>query len=162
MRKFALFLPCILLYYFTAFSQPKVQIYNPEANAISDLRQAIQKAAQENKHVFIVIGGNWCPWCIKFHRYVQQNTKIDSLIQANYVVCLINYSKENKNQEVLRMFEYPQRFGFPVFVILNQKGERIHTQDSGLLESGENYDDKKVIQFLKNWSPKALDPSLYE
>ncbi|GAB6279950.1 MAG: hypothetical protein STSR0006_19930 [Lentimicrobium sp.] len=60
------------------------------------------------------------------------------------------------------MFEYPQRFGFPVFVILNQKGERIHTQDSGLLESGENYDDKKVIQFLKNWSPKALDPSLYE
>jgi hypothetical protein len=54
------------------------------------------------------------------------------------------------------MLENPQRFGFPVLVVLNSNGQRIHTQDSGLLESGDGYDPKKVIGFLKNWTPAAL------
>ncbi len=45
---------------------------------------------------------------------------------------------------------------FPVLVILNSNGQRIHTQDSGLLESGDGYDTKKVIGFLKNWTQGAL------
>ena len=144
-----------------SYSQHRVQIYHPEANALADLQQAIQKAAKENKHVFVQIGGNWCPWCIKFHSFIHENAKVDSLLKADYIICLVNYSKENKNQEVLKLLEYPQRFGFPVFVILDKNGQRIHTQDSGLLESGEGYDEGKVIHFLRNWSPRAFAPSLY-
>ncbi|MBP7496779.1 MAG: thioredoxin family protein, partial [Bacteroidales bacterium] len=115
----------------------------------------------EHKNVLIQIGGNWCPWCIRLHKFFETNVKADSLIKEGYVFLLINYSKENKNLHILKKLDYPQRFGFPVLVVLNNKGVRIHTQDTGLLEEGSGYDEKKVIGFLKNWTIMALDDKLY-
>ncbi len=145
-----------------AQGQEKPQIYNPQADAQAEIALAVEKAAQTGKHVFLQIGGNWCPWCIKFHRLVHETPVLDSLLRTDYVVCLVNYSKENKNLDVLAKLGYPQRFGFPVFVILDGKGQRLHTQDSGLLESGDGYDLKKVQGFLQNWSPGALNPERYQ
>jgi len=143
------------------FSQEKANIYNPNADAKADLKNAIAKAKAENKHVLIQVGGNWCPWCIKFHKFATTESKIDSIIKADYVYLLLNYSKENKNFDVLQTLQNPQRFGFPVFVILDGAGKLLHTQDSGVLELDKNYDPKKVFNFLKGWNVSALDPNNY-
>lgn len=74
----------------------------------------------------------------------------------------INYNKENKNKEVLKALGYPQRFGFPVIVILNSKGERLHTQNTVNLEKDKAYDTRKVKYFLYNWCPDALNPEHYK
>jgi hypothetical protein len=62
----------------------------------------------------------------------------------------------------MKKYRYPQRFGFPVFLILNNEGDLIHTQSSWYLESGKGYDKEKVTAFLNDWSAKALDPSQYK
>lgn len=138
-----------------------VRIYNPEANAKAEISAAVKKAAAENKHVLLQVGGNWCPWCIRLHNVFNTDTKIDSALKANYVFVLVNYSKENKNLPLLKEFEFPQRFGFPVLLVLNKDGKRIHTQATDLLEMGEGYDNKKILSFLNAWSVKALDPANY-
>ncbi|MGQ7870208.1 thioredoxin family protein [Sunxiuqinia sp. sy24] len=137
------------------------QIYKPEANAKAEIQQAVKQAKAEGKHVFLQIGGNWCPWCIKFHRFVENDSEIKAFVDANFNVVKVNYSKENKNLDVLKSLDYPQRFGFPVFVVLNGNGERIHTQNSAYLEKDGAYDSKEVLLFYKQWSPKALAPSTY-
>lgn len=48
------------------------------------------------------------------------------------------------------------RFGFPVFVVLDEKGKVIHIQDSSFLEEGQGYDREKVLRFFNNWTPKAM------
>lgn len=149
-----LLLNLLILLGLMAYAQ--VNIYNPNADAKAEIAAAINKAKQENKHVFIQIGGNWCPWCVKLHNFMNADSTISEILTKNYVVVKVNYSKENKNLDVLEELEKPQRFGFPVLVILNSNGNRIHTQDSGLLESGDGYDRKKVLNFLKNWTPEAL------
>ncbi len=136
-------------------------IYHPEANAKKDISEAIVKAAKEKKHVLLQIGGNWCIWCRRFYKFVEDDAELKATMDKNYVVYHLNYSKENKNLPVLKELGYPQRFGFPVFVILDEKGNRIHTQNSGLLESADSYDKKKVMDMLKQWSPAALQPSNY-
>jgi thioredoxin-related protein len=139
-----------------------IKIYNPEANAREDLNRSILEARQQGKHVMIQIGGNWCPWCIKMHHFFEDNARIDSIIKADYVFLRINYSKENKNLDVLKRLEYPQRFGFPVLVILDADGKRLHTQDTGFLEENEGYSEKKVLTFLREWNVEALDPEQYK
>ncbi|OIP05361.1 MAG: hypothetical protein AUJ97_00995 [Bacteroidetes bacterium CG2_30_32_10] len=140
----------------------KPTIYNIDADAKTDLNNALDKAAKEGKHLLIQVGGNWCKWCIKFHGFIKSDAQIDSLINVDYVYLLINYSKENRNLEMMKQLEYPQRFGFPVLVVLDAKGKRLHTQDSGFLESGEaSYDREKILIFLKNWNKKALDSNNY-
>ena len=133
-------------------SQEVVKIYNPDADAKKEVAATVAKASAEGKHVFLQIGGNWCPWCVRFHKMVTENMKLDSLIKANYEVVEVNYSKENKNTEFLATLGYPQRFGFPVFVILDEKGKVLHTQDSGYLEQDKGYSQEKVERLFLNWS----------
>jgi thioredoxin-related protein len=134
------------------------KIYNPEANAADDIAKAIAQAKADGKHVFVQIGGNWCPWCILFHSYINENAEVKKVLDEGYVFVLLNYSQENKNKELLARYNNPGRFGYPVFLILDGKGNLIHTQDSGLLEEGKGYSKDKVMTFLKNWAPGALDP----
>ncbi|SEV97411.1 thioredoxin family protein [Chitinophaga arvensicola] len=136
-------------------------IYNPTADAKADIAAATKQAAKENKHVLLQIGGNWCIWCKRLYKFIEDDAELKTTMNNNYVVYHLNYSKENKNLPILKELGYPQRFGFPVLVILDAKGNRLHTQNSGLLESADSYDRKKVQEFLKQWSPTALQASQY-
>jgi len=142
-------------------AQEKITLYNPEADARKDLEKAIQKAQDQHKHVLIQVGGNWCPWCIRLHGVFESEAKIDSILKSDYVFILINYSKENKNEVVLADLGYPQRFGFPVLLVLDQEGNRLHTQNTAYLEKDKGYDTDKIIGFLLDWNEKALDPKSY-
>ncbi|PWG78224.1 thioredoxin family protein [Pararcticibacter amylolyticus] len=136
-------------------------LYDPSANAGADIAAAVTKAGKEGKHVFLQIGGNWCVWCLRFNKLVTENDTLKKAIDTGFVTVHVNYSKENKNEEVLASLGYPQRFGFPVFVILDGKGKRLHTQNSAYLEEGEGHSAKKVLEFLKAWSPDALRSENY-
>ncbi|CAN5553655.1 hypothetical protein BH11BAC3_BH11BAC3_20090 [soil metagenome] len=145
-----------------AVAQEK-KLYNPEADAAMDIQLAVKKAAAENKFVLIQAGGNWCGWCLEFARFCKADLAIDSIINSSFVWYHLNYSKENMNKDIFEKYGFPQRFGFPVFLILNGKGERLNTQSSAYLEDGgKSYDSKKVQEFLVNWSPAALDPQRYK
>ena len=142
--------------------ETRVKLYDPNASAAQDIRNAVTEAAAGKKHVLIQAGGNWCGWCYRFEKFCKDDARIDSSLRAAYVIVHINYSKENFNEGVFRDLGFPQRFGFPVFVILDGQGKQIHTQNSGLLEKESSYDRDKVLGFLWDWSPEAFDPSKYK
>ncbi|HEY3388933.1 MAG TPA: DUF255 domain-containing protein [Prolixibacteraceae bacterium] len=144
----------------SSYAQP-VKLYNPDADVSVAISEGITKAKAENKHLLLQIGGNWCPWCLKFHKFCADDKEITTIIDKSYVTVKINYSKENRNFAELKKLEFPQRFGFPVFVILDSSGKRIHTQNSSYLEEKDSYSKKKVLDFLTQWSPDALNPANY-
>ncbi len=143
---------------FAQSTKEQVKIYNPTANAQADIDAAVSKAKKEKKHVFIQIGGNWCSWCILFHDLVKATPELKDYLDKNYETVLVNYSEENKNEAVLKKLNYPGRFGFPVFLILDGNGKLLHTQNSAYLEEGKGHSVKKVMAFLKNWNYGALLP----
>jgi thiol:disulfide interchange protein len=152
-----LFLTSIFLY-----AQDRVQIYDALADARHDLDQAIQLAGQENKHVLVLVGGNWCPWCVKLHGFFTSEPVIDSVLTVDYVLVRINYSKENRNPETMALLGYPQRFGFPVLLVMDAQGNRLHTQNTAYLEQDIGYSVEKVKGFLLDWNHAATDPTTYQ
>lgn len=162
MRKFLIII-FIAVFYINANAQTtETKIYDINANAENDIAAAVKKAKAENKNVLLQAGGNWCSWCIEFNKFTHADSSIDSLINKNFVVYHLNYSKENLNKAVFAKYGYPQRFGFPVFIILDENGNRIHTQNSEYLEQGRSYNKQKVFEFLLQWTPAAMDASLYK
>ena len=161
-----------LIFYFSAIlfcgisyaqDMKKFNLYKPAENAEQGIAEAVKKAKEQGKHVFIQSGGNWCVWCARFDDFIKTDKQIDSLVKADFVVYHLNYSKENYNPKILAKYGYPQRFGFPVFLILDGNGKLIHTQNSVYLEDGaKSYDRKEVIGFLMDWRPAALDPQQYK
>lgn len=141
----------------------KFNLYRPDEKAEIEITRAITEAKKSGKHVLIQIGGNWCSWCARFHEFVTKDAQLDSLMNTNYVVYHLNYSKENYNAKLLTKYNFPQRFGFPVFLILDSEGNLLHTQNSWYLEDGKtSYERDKVKSFFSEWSKRSLDPSQYK
>ncbi len=161
MKKTILLLTVIFLS-INLIAQESEEIYDTSLDGLEQIEKAIKMADESNKHILIQVGGNWCPWCIKFHHFVDNDTELKDIVESNYVVVLLNMSKENKNDKALARLDYPQRFGFPVFVILDQTGKRIHSQNSAYLEEGKSYNRDVVEQFFKHWTTTAIDPKSYK
>ena len=153
---------CTLFFVTNLFAQKKFDIYNATENAEVAIKAATTKAAKENKHVLVQIGGNWCSWCAKFHKFTTENEQVGALLTSSFIVYHLNYSKENRNLSVLAKYLFPQRFGFPVFLVLDSNGKLLHTQNSAYLEDGAGYSKEKVMEFLSAWTVDALNPEKYK
>lgn len=167
MKKLGLFLFTLVFLSSVSIAQNtktsgKKKLYDPSDDAKTEIENTIKKAANEGKHVLLQIGGNWCRWCLAFDRKVKSNDTLRIAMEKDFVVYHVNYSKENKNDDVLTSLGYPQRFGFPVFVVLDSEGKRLHTQNSAYLEEGKGHGTKKILEFLNHWSPTAIDAKQYE
>ena len=161
MKKILVIVFCLTGYFSHAQTEGN-KLYHPDADAAKDIAAAIKTAKTEHKYVLLQGGGNWCSWCIEFARFCKADAKIDSVIKAGFVWYHLNDSKENKNEKTFAKYDYPQRFGYPVFIVLDGNGKRIHTQNSEYLEDGKkSYSQQKVQSFLEMWSPRALNPEMY-
>jgi len=130
--------------------------YHPEANAELDIKNAVKLAKKTHKNVIIQAGGNWCIWCLRFNNYVQQTPELKKLADDNYVYYHLNWSPENKNEKVFAKYGNPgDKFGYPVFIVLDENGKQIHTQDSAVLEEGSGYSLEKVKTFFNAWKSKS-------
>jgi thioredoxin-related protein len=152
----------LMISWISLAAQERANIYDPTADAAGEIEKALETSRDVNKNVLLMIGGNWCPWCIKLNGFIMDDFQVDSTLQSNYVWVKVNYSKENKNLDLLKRLGFPQRMGFPVFVVLDQEGNRLHTQNSWYLEKEKSYDRDKLMAFLRDWGPAALDPSSYK
>ena len=93
-----------------SFAGDTTKLYNPAANVKKDVAAAVAKAKKEGKHVMLQVGGNWCIWCARFHEFVTKDAQLDSLMNANYVVYHLNYSKENYNAKLLTKYHFIFKF----------------------------------------------------
>jgi thiol:disulfide interchange protein len=153
----------IFLFVFTysaVSAQENVKLYDPSLDGMTQIKDAIGKAAKEGKHVLIQYGGNWCSWCKKFDTFCKADSTITGVISKNYIPVKLNYDPTNKNAASNVFLGNPSRFGFPVLIIVDSKGKVLHIQDSGLLEEGPGYSKEKVTRFFGLWTPLALLPEV--
>lgn len=131
--------------------------YHPEENAEAKIAELTAQAKKENKNIMIQAGGNWCIWCLRFNNYVQTTPELKKLVDNNYIYYHLNYSPDNKNEKIFAKYGNPgDKYGYPVFIVLDKDGKQIHTQDSSVLEEGKGYSLDKVKKFFEDWKPKAM------
>lgn len=136
------------------------KVYNEDADPMAQISDAVKKAGKEGKYVICQVGGNWCRWCLMFAEFITSDEEIKTLIDNEFEYIHVNYNpRQPKNENTLKMLERlgnPERFGFPVLVVLDNNGKVIHTQDSSFLEEGNGYNKTKVMRFFSNWTPEAV------
>lgn len=140
------------------------KVYNEDINPLEQIDQALLKVKSNGKFVVCQVGGNWCPWCLRFADFITKDATISKVIDDNFEYIHVNYnprkseSAEKAAQAAALMARLNNcgRFGFPVFVVLDDAGKVLHIQDSSFLEEGQGYNKEKVLRFFKNWTPKAV------
>ena len=135
------------------------KVYNEQINPLEQIDQAVARAKSEGKYVICQVGGNWCPWCLRFADFITNDSTINAVIEQNFVYIHTNYHPRKASEvgkALMKRLNNAGRFGFPVFVVLNGQGKVLHIQDSSFLEEGKSYNQAKVLRFLKNWTPQAV------
>lgn len=157
----------VLLLFFTtltaiAQTAPK-KVYDETINQMAQIDKALKQAKSEGKFVICQVGGNWCPWCLRFAEFITNDSTINKLVNDNFVYIHVNYNPRQSDEvqkenaaKMMKRLGNPARFGFPVFVVLDENGKVIHIQDSVFLEEGKGYNKEKVIRFFECWTPKAV------
>lgn len=140
------------------------RVYDESIDPMSQIDSALVKAKAEGKYVVCQVGGNWCPWCLRFADFVAKDSAVGRVVADNYVYLHVNYNPRKTAGEasvrqasaLMQRLGHPARFGFPVFVVLNEQGQVLHIQDSSFLEEGKGYSEERVLRFFKNWTPRAV------
>ena len=150
------------------------KVYNEEIDPIEQIDQTVVKAKAEGKFVICQVGGNWCPWCLRFADFIANDSIISKVIADNFEYIHVNFdprkaggeagqplgsaalSRKEQAAALMKRLDNCGRFGFPVFVVLDEEGKVIHIQDSSFLEEGKGYNQEKVLRFFKNWTPRAV------
>ena len=137
------------------------KVYNENIDPMEQIDEALVKAKANGKYVVCQVGGNWCPWCLRFADFAEKNQAVNKVINDNFVYIHVNYNPRKaggeeaakKAAKLMQRLDNPARFGFPVFVVLDANGKVLHTQDSSFLEEEKSYSEKKVLRFFNNWTP---------
>jgi len=124
--------------------------FDPARDAAADIKAAVAEAARTHRRVLIDVGGEWCIWCHRLDSLYATHPDLSAYLTKHYVLVKVNYSKENKNEQVLS--QYPKIPGYPHYFVLDNDGKLLHSQDTGALEAGKGHDPVKVLAFLKEWA----------
>lgn len=132
------------------------KVYDEKIDPMTQIDNALKEARQTGKFVVCQVGGNWCPWCLRFADFIKKDTAVVKTIADNFVYIHVNYPRKGAAKNLMQRLGNPGRFGYPVMVVLNSDGSVLHIQDSGLLEEGQGYNPQKVLSFFRNWTPRAV------
>ncbi|MDT0677957.1 thioredoxin family protein [Autumnicola musiva] len=104
-----------------------------------DLDQAINKAKEENKYIFIDFYTNWCAPCKLMDRDVFPQEQVGNYFNEKFVSIKVNAEKEGV--DLAKKYNIK---AYPTFVILDENGNLVHLFAGGVLD-GEKF-IKKVDQ----------------
>lgn len=162
-RLFIIVLALFMLSLSDAQAQLK-KVYNDEIDPMEQIDKALVQASEQGKFVICQLGGNWCPWCLRFADFITTDEEISKVIDDNFVYIHVSYNPHKSTDDaakardaaLLKRLGNPGRFGYPVFIVLDSSGTVMHLQDSSFLEEGKSYNKEKVLRFFNNWTPKAV------
>jgi thiol:disulfide interchange protein len=120
----------------TAYAADKP--FDPTRDSNKDLHAAIEQARMEHKNILMDVGGNWCPWCILLDRTLNDDPELHALLEKNYVLLHVNFSRENENLNFLG--PYPKAKGYPAWYVLSPKGKLLKAEDTSELEQTHKLD----------------------
>ncbi|MDY6248236.1 MAG: thioredoxin family protein, partial [Prevotella sp.] len=86
MRKNIIIAVFVALFALTANAQEGLKrVYNEQIDPLEQIDAALLQAKSEGKFVIVQLGGNWCPWCLRFADFITNNEEISQLVAQNFV-----------------------------------------------------------------------------
>ncbi|MFP5227981.1 MAG: thioredoxin family protein [Acidobacteriota bacterium] len=126
------------------------RIFNENADAHAQIREALATAAREHKRVILDFGGNWCGDCQVLDIYLHR-TPNEALLDRNYVLVDIDIGEYDKNLDVAQKYGIPLKLGVPALAVLDAHGRLLYSQRNGEFEKMARMTPESVTAFLEKW-----------
>lgn len=70
------------------------KVYDETINPMEQIDKAVAtaKLANPEKYVICQVGGNWCPWCLRFADFIGKDSDIAKVVNDNFIYIHVNYN----------------------------------------------------------------------
>ena len=58
------------------------KVYDEKIDPMEQIDKGLDKAKTEGKYVVCQVGGNWCPWCLRFADFVENDTTVNKQLDT--------------------------------------------------------------------------------
>jgi thiol-disulfide isomerase/thioredoxin len=111
--------------------------YNPDADPDATYRQAIARAAQQEKLVLLVFGSEWCPDCRSLNQKMGQPPLSDT-VHENFIVAHVDIGNWDRNMAFTGQFGEPVAKGIPSIAIVAADGTLLYVSEAGEFASARS------------------------
>ena len=157
MRKFLVFLlfACVLPVSVPAQlgMVPNTPIYDDNADAKKEIREALIKAKTENKRLLLVFGANWCYDChVLDYRFHQP--EIEPTLDKGFLVIHVDIGEGEKNVDLANKYKIPLNRGVPAIAVVDKSGALLYSQQQGEFAPARRLPPQNFLAFLQQWAPR--------
>jgi thioredoxin-related protein len=125
------------------------KIYDEKRDPFADATAALELAKQTHRNVLLEIGGNWCTWCHRMDKFLEENPEVYQALHNHYVLLKISVSDENENKAF--MSGLPPVLGYPHMFVSSNTGKMLLSKDTGELQENGDYSARIWLEFLQQW-----------
>jgi thiol:disulfide interchange protein len=108
------------------------KVYDETADSQAQLVTAFARAKREQKPVLVILGGNWCQWCLTLDSLLESDRELHELVTRKFVLLKLDADSASELDE---RWGKPTELGVPVLVFLQANGSVAHVQDMVPLET---------------------------
>jgi thiol:disulfide interchange protein len=128
------------------------QIYDTKIDAKAAFDASLARANREHKRLLVVMGGNWCQWCLALDDLMHQDAQLRSYLEQHYVVLKLDSAAAKPLDDA---WGQPTRQGVPVLIFVAANGSLRHIQETVSLELWHGrilgHDPNRVLDLLERW-----------
>ena len=133
--------------------KPNPNLYPKDADAKTEIKEALAKAGKNHQRLILVFGGNWCYDCHVLEQAFHE-PDVAPVVEKNFQIVHVDIGAEvKKNTDLVEQYKIPIDKGVPALAVLGPDGKLLYSQQGGEFESARSLDPDDVIAFLNKWKP---------
>ena len=126
------------------------RVYDEKLDTQAAFERELARANQEHKQLLVMLGGNWCQWCLALDDLMHTDEALKSELDAHFVVLHLDSAAAKKLDEA---WGRPSTNGVPVLIFVDGSGAVRHIQETVSLELWHGkllgHDPARVLQVLQ-------------
>jgi thiol-disulfide isomerase/thioredoxin len=135
-----------------AETDPDGKLFQPSADPLADVQQALDRADEGDRLALVVLGANWChdsrALASRLH-----SPPLAQLIQQHYELVFVDVGFLDKGRDVVQQFGVPHFYATPTVLIIDpSSGALINDEDRHIWGNAYNIGMSSSVQYFEKWA----------
>lgn len=126
--------------------------YAASPNPAADVQQALQRAADNDRHALVVLGANWChdsrALASRLHK-----SPLSDLVEQEYELVFVDVGFYDNRTDVLSRFDVDQYYATPTVLIIDPDSEKvINNTDRHIWGDAYRISMSESVDYFERWA----------
>jgi len=137
-----------------AGTDPDGKLFQPSADPLADVQQALSRADDGDRLALVVLGANWChdsrALASRLH-----SSPLAELIQQHYELVLVDVGFYEEGRDVVQQFGVAHFYATPTVLIIDpSSGALVNDEDRHIWGNAYNVDMSSSVQYFEKWAKR--------